>query len=133
MEEIYIEDTLLSPKIILNKQENFFFIYGKSIIENAEEFYYPVHNWFKEYYKNPNKKTEIIFFLEYFNSATSLQIGNLIELFMLNKNISNHRIDWLFESNDELTKDVGKEFQYIYEFKFNFIEVTEKDLKIFDF
>ncbi len=133
MQEINIEKTVLSPRVILNKTEDFFFIFGKSIIENAEEFYNPVFEWFRNYYKNPNEHTEIIIFLNYFNSATSLQIGNLIELFTENKNSTNLSINWLYEINDELGEDAGKELQYIYEFKFNFIEVPAKKMNIFNF
>lgn len=132
-DDINQTETVFTPNIFLNKSENFFLISGKSVTENAEEFYEPVFNWFNEYFKNPNISTEIIFFIEYLNSASLLQIGSLIDILIKNKNNTNLIVDWLYEKDDELSIEVGKEFQYIYKYKFNFIEVEEKDTEIFIF
>jgi len=132
-DDINQTETVFTPNIFLNKSENFFLISGKSVTENAEEFYEPVFNWFNEYFKNPNISTEIIFFIEYLNSASLLQIGSLIDILIKNKNNTNLIVDWLYEKDDELSIEIGKEFQYIYKYKFNFIEVEEKDTEIFIF
>lgn len=132
-DDINQTETVFTPNIFLNKSENFFLISGKSVTENAEEFYEPVFNWFNEYFKNPNISTEIIFFIEYLNSASLLQIGSLIDILIKNKNNTNLIVDWLYEKDDELSIEVGKEFQYIYKYKFNFIEVEEKNTEIFIF
>ncbi|NPA68805.1 MAG: DUF1987 domain-containing protein [Chlorobi bacterium] len=132
MKEFDIKKTDLSPKIILNKEENFYLFSGKSVIENAEEFYTPVFNWFKNYYKNPNTSTNIIFFIEYFNSASSHQIGNLFNLFSKHKNTLLN-VCWLYENNDELIKEAGKEFKDFYDINFDLIPVNPEDTGIFDF
>ncbi len=133
MDELSISKTVLSPDIILNKKDNFFLLSGKSVVENAEDFYNPILKWFKNYFNNPNKNTEIIFFLEYLNSSSSLQIGNIIESILKNKDKTKIVINWLYESSDELALEAGKEFQYIYQFKFNFIELEDEYEEVFEF
>ncbi len=125
MKTLNIKKTELSPKIVLNKEEGIFLFAGKSIIENAEEFYSAVHNWFKEYFKKPNPETDIIFFFEYFNSISSHQVGNLIEFLSKQKN-TKLNIYWLFENGDDLMEDSGKEFQLFYDIKLNFVELNKK-------
>ena len=78
MEQLFIKKTDLSPKVLLDKDNNKFFIVGKSIVENAFEFYVPIIEWFKNYFKDPNKSTDLIFFLEYLNSSSFLQIASRI-------------------------------------------------------
>jgi len=132
-DEINIEKTQLSPKVKLNKEKNTFIISGKSAIENAHDFYKPVLNWFTNYFNNPNEKTEITLFLEYLNSSSSLQIGNLIHLFGENTNTTELIINWLYDSGDDLMEEIGKEFQYTYEIKLNFKEVNSDMDEDFEF
>ena len=133
MDEINIKKTIFTPDIFLSKEDNFFLISGKSVTENAEELYNPVLKWFKKYFDNPNETTEIILYIEYLNSASSLQIGILFDIITKNKNKTKLIINWLYEEGDELSEDTGKEFQYIYEFKFNFIEIYEDNSEVFIF
>ena len=131
MDVFYKDRTILTPEIILDKEEDFFYISGKSVMENSEEFYKPVLNWFEKYFKNPQKISGIIFALEYFNSSSSIQIGKIIDLFVKNQNKTQVIIDWIYESGDELSEESGKEFENIYGYKFNIIEIDEKNSKIF--
>ena len=52
-----IKKTKLSPKVVLDKTNNIFFISGRSIYSNANEFYDPIISWFKNYLENPNKNS----------------------------------------------------------------------------
>ncbi len=124
-ENLKINKTQLSPEITFDKKNNIFEIYGKSAVENADDFYKPVLNWFTEYFKSPNENTEINFYLEYLNSASSVQIGKLINLFEINKNKCKISLNWFYESDDEIMYDAGKELQYMYEIKFNFKAIKE--------
>jgi len=125
MKTFRLEKTQLSPEITLDKTNNIFEISGKSGVENAFDFYKPIIDWFIEYFKTPNENTEINFHLEYLNSASSVQIGNLINLFTINKDKCKISINWFHEFDDELMYDVGIEFQYMYEIKFNFKAIKE--------
>lgn len=127
MEDIIkIKKTQLSPEVILDKENNYFSISGKSGVENAESFYKPILEWFKNYFKNSNENTEINLFLEYLNSSSSVQIGKLMDIFTINKNKCNITINWIYDADDELMKEMGIEFQNIYEIKFTFKETDEE-------
>jgi len=133
MEEVInIKKTQLSPKVLLNKKNKNFILYGKSGVENAEDFYNPIINWFENYFNNPNEKTEIYLYLEYLNSSSSVQIGKLLNIISNYQDNLHITINWLYDSDDELMKETGKEFQYMYDLKFNFIEKDE-DAEYFNF
>jgi len=109
-EPIIIEKTETTPEVIFDKENNVFYISGRSIVENAHEFYHPIRLWVKEYIKDPNDKTELILNYEYLNSSSSLQIMKLIflleKLVDINKKI---KVVWLHERDDDMTKERGEE------------------------
>ena len=109
-EPIIIEKTENTPEVIFDKENNVFRISGRSIVENAHEFYQPIRSWLEKYIKNPNKLTELTLNYEYLNSSSSLQLMKLVllleELKSTDKKI---KITWLYEKDDELTKERGEE------------------------
>lgn len=130
---IFINKTELSPKVILDKENNIFLISGKSIVENAHEFYSVILTWFKSYFNNPNKSTELILHLEYLNSSSSFQIASLIELFSENQDSNDLYITWLYDSDDEIMKETGKEFKYSDFTNFELKELKDEDYEEFSF
>ena len=83
MNELILEKTNDTPFVYLNKNENKFSIGGRSLPENAITFYEPILNWLENYIVNPNPETVFEFNFEYFNSASSIQIFNIV--FLLKK------------------------------------------------
>ena len=130
IEPIFIDKAELSPKVVLDKENNKFLITGKSIIENAQDFYSPILTWFDSYFNNPNNVTELILYFEYLNSSSFLQISNLLDLFSQNINKYNLNIKWLYDIGDEIMKEIGKDLQFTYYVKFNFIESNIKDFNL---
>ena len=133
MNSIYIQATQLSPKVVLDKANNQFQIIGKSIIENAHQFYAPILAWFEQYFEDPNDKTEIIFHFEYINSSSYLQVANLTKIF--SENIPDYQINikWLYDERDDSIEEIGKDLQFTYYMKFNFIELNENNAKDYIF
>ena len=69
--QLYRKDqTKSSPEIILDPG-GIIRIKGRSILENASDFYQPVLEWVEEYVRVPAALTCIDINLEYFNSATA--------------------------------------------------------------
>ena len=137
LKPIILEQTSTTPEIILDKENNVFQISGRSIIENAHEFYQPVREWFKQYIKDPNQSTELFLNYEYLNSSSSLQLMKIIFLLeeLLKKNIE-VKIIWFYESNDELSKERGEEIQVSTDMSFKieeFIDETEIEYEDFSF
>ncbi|NOZ34913.1 MAG: DUF1987 domain-containing protein [Chlorobi bacterium] len=132
MRNIEILKTQLSPRVTLDKENNTFEIFGKSGVENAEDFYKKILDWFTDYFKTPNENTEIVFYLEYLNSASSVQIGKLLNIFEMNKEKSNITVNWFCETDDETMSEVGKEFKYMFEVQFN-LKIIKEDSDNFKF
>ena len=131
IEPIHIEKNDLSPKVVLDKENNTFLIAGKSIIENSHDFYHPIITWFKNYFENPNDNTELILYLEYVNSSSFLQIANIIDIFSQNMENHNLNIKWLYDKDDDTMEEIGKDLQFTYLVKFNFIELTNSNIEDF--
>lgn len=133
MKSYYVKETELSPKVLLDKENNQFKIIGKSIVENAHLFYEPILEWFKEYFKDPNKKTELIFNFHYINSSSYLQVANLTKILSDNTNHHHINVKWVFDENDDSIEEIGKDLQFTYYMKFNFIELNKTNASKFSF
>lgn len=129
MENYTIEATVFEPKIELNFVEGKFLFSGESRPENVHSFYGPIFKKLDDYEnylkRTTGKKIECIFNFEYFNSASSKSILDIIERIMKIKE-NNPEIDikikWYYDSMDEDMLEAGKEFEEITELKFDFCE-----------
>jgi hypothetical protein len=111
MQPIRIEQTDDCPEVILDKEGNRFEISGKSLPEDVVEFYQPVLNWLEVYRKNPNPRTEFVFKLFYFNTASSKLI---LDILMILEELMEEGHDilvrWNSLSSDEDMQEAGREY-----------------------
>lgn len=117
MDVINYESTEDTPKIILDRNNGIFEISGRSLPEDAAEFYEPILEWLGEYGSNPNPETVFIFKLEYFNTASSKLILDILSKI---ENIPNTTIMWYFHEDDEDMEEAGTEFSDLVEIPFEF-------------
>ena len=75
-----ITPTDKTPRVYLSMRDARFLFEGVSHPENAEEFYRPVVEWFKEYIKNPRNFTVLHLKLTGFNDETEQFFINLFDL-----------------------------------------------------
>ena len=99
-----------------------FSISGKSLPEDVKEFYYPIIDWVAEYAKVPNQETNLKVKMDYFNTASSKMILEILEKFkeILDKGFS-VVVDWYYQDDDEDMQDAGEDYAEIVEVPFNFI------------
>lgn len=119
MRVLHTEPTDESPQIILNKEENLFEFSGRSLPADAGEFYSHVKDWFDEYANNPNPKTEVVFKMSYFNTASSKMILDILE--KLNDMVVDDRdvvVHWYYEEDDDDMRDAGEEYSEMVEVPF---------------
>ncbi len=122
MEAKRIQGTDESPEIILDKTTNEFRFVGKSMPEDVKEFYNPVLDWVEEYAKNPNDETVVEFNMEYFNSASSKQILDILERFSRIVNIGKAvKVKWHFLEDDEDMEEAGESYADIVDIPFELI------------
>jgi hypothetical protein len=104
MEILKLEGTEDTPKIMLDKK-------------NGAEFYRPVLEWIGNYSKEPNGATEFVFKLEYFNTASSKLILDVLSAL---EDIKGMKILWYFHEDDEDMEEAGQEFSELVEIPFEF-------------
>jgi hypothetical protein len=117
MENLLIEGSDETPQVTLNKEAEIFEIAGRSLPEDALEFYDPIVKWIKAYMKDPNPTTAFSFKLDYFNTASSKV---LLDLLTVLKDIKGIKILWYFNEDDEEILDAGEEFSEQVEAPFEF-------------
>lgn len=116
---LIIEETHDTPKIILDKSKGVFEISGRSLPENAVKLYSPVLKWMEEYIMAPNQTTHFEFKLDYFNSASTKKIFEIITI--LEKLSSNNlpvTVIWYHTKEDELIRNRGLEIKEMVELPF---------------
>ena len=112
MEILNIEKAEDTPRIILDKANGIFEISGRSLPEDCAEFYKPILEWIKNYAVAPNPSTEFVFNLEYFNTASSKLILEIMTAF---DKIQGATIHWHYQEDDEDMKEAGEEYQGLIE------------------
>ncbi|TAF66009.1 MAG: DUF1987 domain-containing protein [Cytophagales bacterium] len=117
LDVINLEGTEDTPKIILDKNNGIFEISGRSLPEDAADFYKPVLEWLEEYSKQANEETNFIFKLEYFNTASSKLILDILSKL---EKINGTTITWYYHEDDEDMEEAGTEFSELVEVPFEF-------------
>lgn len=122
MEAIRVDGTDENPEVILDKTNNQFVFKGKSLPEDVKEFYNPILTWIEGYAADPNESTVIEFNMEYFNSASSKQILDILERFaVISENGKPVSVKWHFMEDDEDMEDAGESYADIVDVPFELI------------
>ncbi|HPD94905.1 MAG: DUF1987 domain-containing protein [Bacteroidales bacterium] len=122
MEKLHVERKTDSPEIIANAEEGYFEINGKSLPEDAVEFYKPLEKYVLSYINRPKQTTTINLKLEYLNSSSSKKLLDIIELFeKIQKQGYEIILNWYHHDDDQDMIDEGVEFAHMTSLKVNFI------------
>lgn len=117
MNNLVLEETQDTPKVIFNASERIFELSGRSLPEDCIEFFTPLLNWIREYAKAPHPETIFVFKLEYFNTASSKLILDMLQTL---KGIPGVKIVWYYYEDDEEISDAGREFAEQVDIPFEF-------------
>lgn len=117
MEILNLEGTEDTPKILLDKNNGIFEISGRSLPEDSTEFYNPILEWLDNYSKSPNANTDFDFKLEYFNTASSKLILDVLSKL---EEIPGIKVNWYFHEDDEDMEEAGEEFSELVDIEFEF-------------
>jgi len=117
MQVLNLEGTEDTPKIMLDQANGIFEISGRSLPEDSAEFYRPVLEWLEQYSTSPNPSTDFTFKLEYFNTASSKLILDVLSAL---EDIKGMKISWYFHEDDEDMEEAGQEFSELVEIPFEF-------------
>lgn len=109
-----------NPEVILDKATNEFRFTGKSLPEDVKEFYTPILEWIENYVEDPNEETLVEFDMEYFNSASSKQLLDVLERFAIlaENGKGTVKVRWRFMEDDEDMEDAGESYADIVDIPF---------------
>jgi hypothetical protein len=126
MEPIHIQETEDTPKITLDPDNNIFELSGRSLPEDVASFYDPILNWLDEYSEGPNDKTTVNFKLDYFNTASSKALLDiLMKLEEIHENGNEVVIKWYYPEDDEDMQEAGEEYAEIVDLPFEQISYED--------
>jgi hypothetical protein len=117
MEILNLKGTEDTPTILLDKKNGIFEISGRSLPEDSAEFYTPVIEWINAYASDPNSSTEFAIKLEYFNTASSKLILDVLSAL---EEVNGIKVFWYFHDDDEDMEEAGQEFSELVEIPFEF-------------
>jgi hypothetical protein len=107
-----------TPSVILDAERDIFEISQMSLPEDAVDFYSPILAWLREYAQNPNPETVFNMKLEYFNTASSKQLIQILLILQEMKDRSNVLVKWFYKEIDEDMLALGEEYKQIMQIPF---------------
>lgn len=117
-----IQPTSESLEVNLDQEMGRFEFYGKSLPEDPNEFFKPIINWFKEYVEKPNKETVLVFKMEYFNTASSKKLLDILSIcFEIHKKKQSIMVNWYYRYNDDDMRENGETFSEIVHLPFKYM------------
>jgi hypothetical protein len=128
MEQLFVESTPHTPYISFDASSGVMEIKGRSIPENADDFWLPILNWFETYIQMPANQTVFRIDLEYFNISSSKRI--LFLLYKLNNLVKLQetvKVEWYYREDDDDMFEVGNDYAYMVKVPFEFIMYKEPE------
>ena len=129
MEQLVIEASAKTPKIVFDPLNNQYEIVGESRPENVNAFFEPVFSWLENYltYLKSNGKKDgftLKMYLEYFNSASAKYFLNLTKKLNEFKSAGIPvAIEWCYIEEDDDMKEAGEEIEQLSNIPFKFTVV----------
>lgn len=115
MKNLKITKTNQTPEINLNADTGILSFSGRSLPEDSAQFYKVVFDWLNQYIENLHQTTDIIFEMDYFNTASAKAIFSIIikldELFKTDYPVT---ISWMHDDDDDDMKELGEEYQDLF-------------------
>ena len=120
MELLSIHPTEETPEIQFNAGKGELLIQGRSIPENATEFYFPIINWIRKYCESPADNTVLTVAMDYLNSISQKMVLDILEQLA---ELPSATVVWKYEDDDEEMLEEGKIFETKVDLPFTFIPV----------
>ncbi|MFW6095836.1 MAG: DUF1987 domain-containing protein [Bacteroidota bacterium] len=121
-DEVFIKGTSETPEVILNKKSGEIKFQGRSMPEDAKSFYVPLKEWIAEYAENPAPGTHVVFSYEYFNTASSKMIMEILEeISKIQDKDKQIKAEWHYLEDDDDMLEAGEDYADITGLNFDYI------------
>jgi len=119
VESLRLEPSEDTPLVDFDTATGVFKVTGRALPEDAHEFFKPLEVWLESYIEDPCDTTRVEMRIDYFNSAATRYIFNLLmgieDLVDAGKDAS---IVWYYKADDEMIEAKGEEFESMLEVPF---------------
>lgn len=123
MEALHIEASEDTPKIYFEPEVEIYLLEGKSLPENAIDFYQPVFDWATSFFNSDEvpSAVDINFKLDYFNTASSKQIAKFLRIIENSQASENVTIKWFYDEEDADMLKAGNRYNKLMNVNFEFV------------
>ena len=122
----YKESTKETPIVSLNSEKGVLLIDGNCESETPDEFFTEITDWINNYSKKPQETTTLTINLGGINISSSKYLLNIIyQLEALHKENFKVRIRWVYKNGEDGNYELGKDYDEMDSFPFEFIETVE--------
>lgn len=125
MEKLVIEKTDTTPEINFNPETGLLKITGRSIPLNPKRFYEPVLNWIASYAPIAKDTTVLDVYMDYFNTASTFLITDVIRQLNNSLNGKTLTINWYHDAGDDDVLEIAGNMESVTGIKFKYHEVEE--------
>jgi hypothetical protein len=96
-----------TPVVLM--QEGLISFKGRSILENAGDFYRPLQQWVIDYIASTIVDTRVIFAFEFINTSSTKWVYSIVKELSKFENVRNRvTIEWHYEKGDEELFELGE-------------------------
>ena len=126
MEDLIIEASEYTPKVVLKPDKQIFCFFGNSFPVNPSDFYQPILDWFSEFFKSANLTDELIvnFDFDYVNTSSSKQIAYLLMFFESLIEKDKILINWYYDPKENDMLETGEKYLGYANLRFKFTDKT---------
>lgn len=117
MRRLLIAATAKTPQIEWNDEQSTLTLSGRSIPENAVEFYRPVLDW--THSLEADTPMTVMVQLEYFNTSSSKCLMDLLK--RVEQSAAEATVLWYYEEDDEDMLEAGEDYDAIIDMPFRLI------------
>lgn len=122
MEPLILKETEDTPSVVLDRNKNQYEFSGRSLPEDVIVFFQPVMDWIEKYSKEPGDEMIWKFKLEYFNTASSkILLDILMKLEEIKGKGTNILIQWYYDKTDTDMLEAGEEYKELVSLDFEMV------------
>lgn len=119
VDSLRIEATEDTPEIDFDTTTGVFKVTGRALPENAHDFFKPIEDWVQGYVESPLENTVVEMRIDYFNSAATRYIFNLLMCFEdIVDDGGDAKVIWYYKEEDDMIETKGEELASILEVPF---------------
>ncbi len=127
MERIFIDHTDDTPEVILDYDKGIFSLSGRSLPENAVDFYLPILEWMNALGEQSLNDITFDFKLDYFNTSSAKQLTKLLLILQkiaLDKNV---QVNWHYFEDDTDIMQSGARFAKLIDANIKLLPFSEEE------